>query len=79
MWQQNTLFFYTMTVQLEYINYLLQIFKNVSHYAKIMLNAFSDLLCSKVCWHNQLVPICVAFAVYIAVRTDILEAIAKFG
>ena len=21
-----------------------------------MLNAFSDLLCSKLCWHNQLVP-----------------------
>ena len=22
----------------------------------IMLNAFSDLLCSKLCWHNRLVP-----------------------
>ena len=21
-----------------------------------MLNAFSDLLCSKLCWHNRLVP-----------------------
>ena len=45
-----------MTVQLEYINHLLQFFKNYSYYAGIMLNAFSDLLCSKLCWHNWLVP-----------------------
>ena len=45
-----------MTVQLEYINHLLQFFKNISYYAGIMLNAFSDLLCSKLCWHNRLVP-----------------------
>ena len=32
-----------MTVQLEYINYLLQFFKNISYYAGIMLNALSDL------------------------------------
>ena len=44
-----------MTVQLEYINHLLQRFKNVSYYAGIMLNAFSYLLCSKLCWHNWLV------------------------
>ena len=25
--------------------HLLQLFKNISHYAGIMLNAFSDLLC----------------------------------
>ena len=31
-----------MTVQLEYINHLLQFFKNISYYAGIMLNAFSD-------------------------------------
>ena len=36
-----------MTVQLEYINHLLQFFKNISNYAGIVLNAFSDLLCSK--------------------------------
>ena len=30
--------------------------KNISYYAGIMLNAFSDLLCSKLCWHNRLVP-----------------------
>ena len=45
-----------MTVQLEYINHLLQFFKNSSYYASIMHNAFSDLLCSKLCWNNQLVP-----------------------
>ena len=30
--------------------------KNSSPYASIMLNAFRDLLCSKLCWHNQRVP-----------------------
>ena len=30
-------------VQLEYINHLLQFFKNISYYAGIMFNAFSDL------------------------------------
>ena len=49
-------FSYTLTVQLEYINHLLQFFKLFSYYAGIMLNAFSDLLCSKLCWHNWLVP-----------------------
>ena len=47
-----------MTVQLEYINHLLKFFKNISYYAGIMLNAYSDLLCSKLCWHNGLVPNC---------------------
>ena len=47
-----------MTVQLEHINQLQQFFKNTSYYAGIILNAFSDLLCSKLCWHNRLVPIC---------------------
>ena len=51
------MFSYTMTVQLEYIKHLLQFFKNISyHSAGIMLNAFSDLLCSKLCWHNRLIP-----------------------
>ena len=45
-----------MTIQLEYINYLFQFFKNISYFAGIMLNAFVDLLCSKLCWHNRLVP-----------------------
>ena len=49
-------FAYTLTVQLEYTNQLLQFFKLFSYYAGIMLNAFSDLLCSKLCWHNWLVP-----------------------
>ena len=49
-------FSYTLTVQLEYTNHLLQFFKLFSYYAGIMLNAFSDLLCSKLCWHNRLIP-----------------------
>ena len=44
-----------MTVQLECINHLLQFSKNISHYAGIMLNAFSPLLCPKLYWHNRLV------------------------
>ena len=27
---------------------------NISYYASIMLNAFRDLLCSELCWHNDL-------------------------
>ena len=30
--------------------------ENVSYYAGIMLDAFGYLLCSKLCWHNRLVP-----------------------
>ena len=53
----NTLYvLLTMGVQLEYINHMLQFLKNISYYAGIMLNAFSDLFCSKLCWHNWLVP-----------------------
>ena len=26
---------------------------NLSYYASIMLDAFKDLLCSKLCWHNR--------------------------
>ena len=50
-------FSHTWTVQLEYTNHLLQFSKLFSYYAGIMLNAFSDLLYSKLCWHNRLVPI----------------------
>ena len=48
-----------MIAQLEYTNHLLQFFKNIFYYARIMLIAFShhNLLYSKLCWHNQLVPI----------------------
>ena len=35
--------FQTMTVQLEYINHMLQFFENISYYAGIMLNAFCHL------------------------------------
>ena len=48
-------FSYTLTVQLEYTNHLLQFFKLFSYYAGNMLNAFSNLLYSKLCWHNRLV------------------------
>ena len=54
--EKYTAYFLTLTVQIEYINHLLQFFKYISYYAGIMLNAFSDLLCSKLCWHNRLVP-----------------------
>ena len=50
-----------MTVQLEYINHL----ANISYYAGIMLNAFSELLCLKLCWHNWLVPIQGCIVTYI--------------
>ena len=29
---------------------------NLSCYASIMPDAFKDLLCSKLCWHNRPVP-----------------------
>ena len=45
-----------MTVQLEYINHLSRFVQNIAYYAGIMVNAFSDRLCTKLCWHNQLVP-----------------------
>ena len=31
---------------------------NLSYYASIMLDAFNNLLCSKLCWHNRPGPIC---------------------
>ena len=54
-------FSYSLTVQLEYTNHLLQFFKLFSYYAGIMLSAFSDLLRSKLCWHNRLVPSAMAY------------------
>ena len=50
------MFSQTMTVRLEYINHFVAIFQNISYYAGIMHNAFSDLLCSKLYWNNRLVP-----------------------
>ena len=51
------------TVLLEYINHSLQfpqmldiainIHFTLPYYASVMLNAFNDLLCSKLCWHNS--------------------------
>ena len=34
---------------------------NLSYYASIMLDAFKDLLCSKLCWHNRPRPSSNAF------------------
>ena len=56
-WQQNTFHVlldndYSIRVYQSFV----AIFQNISYYAGIMLNAFIDLLCSKLCWHNQLVP-----------------------
>ena len=56
-WQQNTLHVlldndYSIRVYQSFV----AIFQNISYYAGIMLNAFIDLLCSKLCWHNRLVP-----------------------
>ena len=46
-----------MSVQLEYINHLLQFFYYAIYACiNIMLNAFSHLLCSRLFWHNRLVP-----------------------
>ena len=55
-WQQDTLHVlldndYSIRVCQSFV----AIFKNIPYYAGIMLNAFIDLLCSKLCWHNRLV------------------------
>ena len=44
-----------LTIHLLYIFFpiMLAIF---AYYAGIMLNAFTTLLCSKLCWHNRLKP-----------------------
>ena len=34
------------------------LYKYFSYYAGIILNAFTTLLCSKLCWHNRLKPRC---------------------
>ena len=49
------------------------IMRNISYYAGIMLNAFSVILCSNLCWHNRLVPICMpvySFCYKIYLRLD---------
>ena len=35
--------------------------QNFTYYAGIMLDAFVVLLCSKLCWHNWLKPICSSY------------------
>ena len=48
----------------DYINHFVVIFLECigiklhpSYYASVMLNAFIDLFCSKLCWHNRPGPI----------------------
>ena len=64
------IYYYLMTVLLEYIDCLLLLLHKcrniatnpfyminfISYYAGIMLNAFCELLCSKLCCHNRWVP-----------------------
>ena len=38
------------------LKYMIIFWPNDPYYAGIMLDAFSYLLCSKLCWHNRLVP-----------------------
>ena len=53
-WQQNTL---NLPLDNDCSIRVYQLFvQNISYYAGIMLNAFNHLLCSKLCWHNRLVP-----------------------
>ena len=35
------------------ITWAMDIKLNPTYYASTMLDAFSDLLCSKLCWHNR--------------------------
>ena len=39
------------------MHFCLQYHNYSAYYASIMLDAFRHLLCSKLCWHNKLVPI----------------------
>ena len=41
---------------------------NGPYYAGIMLDAFSYLLCSKICWHNRLVP---TVGIYVVGNTEV--------
>ena len=43
-------------VLLEYIDLQSYFQSSTTYDAGIMLDAFSYLLCSKLCWHNRLVP-----------------------
>ena len=38
------------------LKYIIIFWPNGPYYGGIMLDAFSYLLCSKLCWHNRLVP-----------------------
>ena len=58
-----------MTVKLEYINHLLQFLKNISNYAGIMLNAFSNLYyaqnyASIIGWSLACVYVCALCTVF---------------
>ena len=38
------------------LNITINIYFVLPYYDGIMLNAFNDLLCSKLCWHNRWIP-----------------------
>ena len=42
--------------------------KKFTYYAGIMLDAFTILLCSKLCWHNWLRPTCRHAELYVALH-----------
>ena len=51
---------YIIFIYIDYTDYFVATFiheLNPSYYAGIMLDAFKDLLCSKLCWHNRPGPI----------------------
>ena len=57
------MFDHTIIVLLEYfdrslhfpqiLNIAINVYFTLPYYAGIMLNAFNDPLCSKLCWHNR--------------------------
>ena len=54
-----TVLYHMMTVLLEYIDrsqHFSQMLNIAILHFPIMLNAFNDPLCSKLCWHNRRVP-----------------------
>ena len=40
-----------------------------------MLNAFNDLLCSKLCWHNRLVPAYSCIDTYVQPLSELQEKV----
>ena len=51
---------------------------NLSYYARIILDAYKDLLCSKLCWHNKQHGHCVAIIISVRVKQYIYTRIASY-